>query len=445
MRKANVYLRNILAGVLSQDAGGYVFEYLPNYLANPVMPAISLTLPKREIAFQSPVLFPFFFGLLAEGDDKALQCRLLRIDEADHFTRLLRTCATETIGGVTVKELGMRHCPGCLKEGHSTFCAPCRKWLFGGKKVSHVLPFSRPVYNQTRLAATGQRPSISGVHTKMPLVLRAGRLEMTEAGGQFILKPIPHGEFQHLEAVPINENLTMQIARQVFGIRVAASGLVEFQGGELAYLVRRFDVEEDGTRRLQEDFAQIAGRTEESHGQNFKYDFSYEEIGDLIRKHVAAYQVELERYVHLVVFNYLVHNGDAHLKNFSLIRNEECGDYTLTPAYDLLNTRLHVPYESRTALTLFKDDFETESHRVNAFYAYDDFQELANRLGLHPTRFKRFMRSVVSKEREVFSLIDRSALPEDCKQVYKESVRDSIGALAYSHAESRSGTGGTEV
>ena len=230
----------------------------------------------------------------------------------------------------------MTNCPGCLKEGHSTYCQPCRKRLFGGKKVSHVLPFSRPVYNQTKLATTGKRLSISGIQTKMSLVLREGRLEMTETGGQYILKPIPYGEFQHLDAVPVNENLTMQIARQVFGIRVAENALVEFEGGELAYLVRRFDVQEDGSRHLQEDFAQIAGRSEESHGKNYKYDSSYEEIGDLIRKHVAAYQVEMEKFLHLVVFNYLVHNGDAHLKNFSLIRNEECGDYTLSPAYDLL-------------------------------------------------------------------------------------------------------------
>jgi HipA-like protein len=51
------------------------------------------------------VLFPFFFGLLAEGDDKKLQCRLLHIDENDPFTRLLKTCTTEPIGGVTVEEV----------------------------------------------------------------------------------------------------------------------------------------------------------------------------------------------------------------------------------------------------------------------------------------------------------------------------------------------------
>jgi HipA-like protein len=105
MRRANVYYRDIPAGILSQDSGRYVFEYLPDYLANRALPAISLTFPKRETAFQAPLLFPFFFGLLAEGENKSLQCRLLRIDEDDHFTRLLRTCTTETIGGITVREI----------------------------------------------------------------------------------------------------------------------------------------------------------------------------------------------------------------------------------------------------------------------------------------------------------------------------------------------------
>lgn len=105
MRKANVYCRGILAGILSQDSAGYHFRYLPEYLHNPALPAISLTLPKQEDDFQSAILFPFFFGLLAEGENKALQCRLLRIDENDHLTRLLKTCSAETIGGITVEEV----------------------------------------------------------------------------------------------------------------------------------------------------------------------------------------------------------------------------------------------------------------------------------------------------------------------------------------------------
>ena len=106
MRRAEVHCRGVLAGFLSKDEAGYRFRYAAGYLADARQPAISLTLPKREAEYESPVLFPFFFGLLAEGSDKALQCRVLRIDERDHFMRLLRTCGTETIGGVTVREIG---------------------------------------------------------------------------------------------------------------------------------------------------------------------------------------------------------------------------------------------------------------------------------------------------------------------------------------------------
>jgi serine/threonine-protein kinase HipA len=105
MRSANVYYRQELSGTLSKDAQGYCFEYAPAYHRNAALPAISLSLPKQESAFRSKILFPFFFGLLAEGENKAIQCRVFKIDENDHFTRLLKTCATETIGGITVAEV----------------------------------------------------------------------------------------------------------------------------------------------------------------------------------------------------------------------------------------------------------------------------------------------------------------------------------------------------
>lgn len=152
----------------------------------------------------------------------------------------------------------------------------------------------------------------------------------------------------------------------------------------------------------------------------------------MIRQHVAAYVVDLERFFTLIAFNYLVNNGDAHAKNFSLIRNDATREYRLTPAYDLLNTRLHLPDETRTALELFEDDFETESFQANAFYAYDDFAELARRLGLVETRWKRILETFIGKGGEVETLIDASALSDDGKALYKEHVRDRIRALSHS-------------
>lgn len=326
----------------------------------------------------------------------------------------------------------MTRCPGCFKAQQTTFCGACRKRLFGGTKVPSVLPFSRPAYDKAIRDITPDRMSISGIQTKISLALKDGQLHMVESGGQYILKPKPHGTFQRLDMVPINEHLTMQIARQVFKIQVAENALVSFADGEFAHLIRRFDVQPGGQRSLQEDFAQLSARTEETHGKNYKYDCSYEEMGQLIRKYVAAYPVDLERYFTLVAFNYLVHNGDAHAKNFSLIRNEPTREYNLTPAYDLLNTRLHVPDESRTALDLFADDFQTDSFRANAFYAYDDFLAFAQKLGLIESRAKRILETFVAKRDAVFSLIDGSILSDECKSLYKTHVDDSIRAFEHS-------------
>lgn len=99
-----IYYNGILAGIIRYTNGNYVFEYNDQYFSNPDAPSISITLPKTKKEYRSPVLFPFFFGLLAEGADKELQCKTLKVDEKDHFTRLLKTAANETIGAVTVQE-----------------------------------------------------------------------------------------------------------------------------------------------------------------------------------------------------------------------------------------------------------------------------------------------------------------------------------------------------
>lgn len=144
--------------------------------------------------------------------------------------------------------------------------------------------------------------------------------------------------------------------------------------------------------------------------------------------------MDLEQYFTLVAFNSLVNNGDAHVKNFSLAMSADGKEYRLTPAYDLLNTRLHLPYETRTALQLFKGDFTTKSYEVNAFYAYDDFAEFARKLGLVQTRYERILKGFVDKKDTVLSLIDGSVLPDDCKRLYKEHVEDSVNSLGYSYA-----------
>ena len=67
MRQAKIYRKEMLAGMLTEDGGNYTFIYDSAYLASPSPVAISLTLPLQKEAYRSPVLFPFFDGLIPEG------------------------------------------------------------------------------------------------------------------------------------------------------------------------------------------------------------------------------------------------------------------------------------------------------------------------------------------------------------------------------------------
>lgn len=103
-RTALVFFNDIEAGKLIEQDAGYIFEYNDDFFQNAALPAISLSLPKTKKVYESRFLFPFFFGLLAEGENKEIQCRMLKIDENDHFTRLIKTAHSNTIGAITVRE-----------------------------------------------------------------------------------------------------------------------------------------------------------------------------------------------------------------------------------------------------------------------------------------------------------------------------------------------------
>lgn len=106
MRTAKVFRNNEFAGILTEiNSNEYVFRYDNVYFDNANQPAISLTLPKTKKEYQNKSLFPFFFSLLSEGKNKALQCQLYKIDENDHFGLLLAIGGEESAGAVSVKEI----------------------------------------------------------------------------------------------------------------------------------------------------------------------------------------------------------------------------------------------------------------------------------------------------------------------------------------------------
>lgn len=318
-------------------------------------------------------------------------------------------------------------CPGCMKDNEESYCTKCRKELFDGKKVSSALSFNSPYSEDSEeFLDHTKKISISGVQVKYSLRLENNELELTETGGQYILKPIPTGTFRHLDQAPANEHLTMQIAKQVFKLSIPPNALIFFKDGSLAYLVRRFDQTTEG-KLQQEDFAQIAQMTSEAHGKNYKYDLSYEEIAELIKTYIPTHRIETEKFFRLLLFNYVFSNGDAHLKNFSAIQSAQ-GDYVLTPAYDLLCTKIHSPNESDMALSLFKERF-SRTYETYGFYTYQDFYEFGQKIGIKESRVKRIIGEFTKAHELVPILVDKSFLKDELKEAFKGFYQDKLKRL----------------
>lgn len=104
MKCGVVYFKDVKAGVLAKfKNGSYEFRYLKEYVVRHDACSISATISKGVCAHYSRYLFPFFHGLIAEGVQKEHQCRMLKIDERDYFSRLLATSKHGAIGAVYVE------------------------------------------------------------------------------------------------------------------------------------------------------------------------------------------------------------------------------------------------------------------------------------------------------------------------------------------------------
>lgn len=317
-------------------------------------------------------------------------------------------------------------CPSTLVEGFQTYSPAAVKLLFDGNPVSHILPFRSPnneeAENEEYAKHVG-RVSLSGVQPKAGLIIKGNQLvrPSEQERSRYILKPAP-SSYALLERkdCPANEHLSMQLASQVYHIETAPNALCFFSDGEQAYITRRFDVAPDGSKYQQEDFASLAGLTKAHGGSDYKYsNLSYEECAEIIGKYTTAPSVEILKFFRMVVFNYLILNDDAHLKNFSLI-NRGDGEYHLSPAYDLINTSLHL-YEPRI-FALDKGLFREGMHLTDTrTVTRVDFEEFGRRIGLATRLVKRELDNFATEQPLAKELINRSFLSDKLKKYYWQS------------------------
>ena len=317
----------------------------------------------------------------------------------------------------------IKYCPGTLASSYNTYSRTCLRRMFDGRKVNHLLPYESPTSNGTTkdlFLENRKRISISGVQEKFSVLLDKNKLRLIEEGerGGYILKPIPNVG-KKLDQMPANEHLTMQIARQVFNIETAENALIFFRNGEPAYITKRFDVKEDEAKLATEDFASLAGRTPQTHGENYKYLGNYLEMFQLMEKYLPAYKLEASKLFTLIVFNYLFSNGDAHFKNFSLIETP-LGDYRLSPAYDLLNTRIHIE-DSDFAF----DDALLPKNIANG-NVWIQLNLLADKAGLNKMQKDDVFDNLLSKSEDVENLVNASFLNEKTKRNYRQAYQTRL-------------------
>ena len=319
-------------------------------------------------------------------------------------------------------------CPSSLRLGYTTYSPVAVKYLFDGLVVSPFLNIDfEDESDQKNAMENMKNMSISGAQEKFSGVIDDGKIRLSHDGEQatYILKPAPFTRGLYArKQIPANEHLTMQIASQVYRIKTAANGLCFSSKDQPVYITKRFDVSNGKKYCSQEDFASILGMTEEGKDSNFKYDGNYAQIADAIKQYISAWMPQMEQFFKMVVFNYMYGNEDAHMKNFSMININN--EYFIAPAYDLINTNIHI--QSNTDLGLYgglspdiekSDVYDKTGHPCRL-----DFERFAERIGLPKKRAGMVLDMFMQIPQETYDLIDRSFLNEKMKRSYKRVIEE---------------------
>jgi serine/threonine-protein kinase HipA len=280
--------------------------------------------------------------------------------------------------------------------------------LFGTTQVPEI-DLELAKLTTVALAMVGHT-SLSGVQRKvsMGLVGRA-TLQVAVVGGRYILKP----QNPQWPRLPENELLTMRLAERA-GIEIPPCGLFPLRDGSLAYVMARFDRPPGAGKLAQEDFCQLAGMSPKE-----KYDGSAELLVRLVRRYASEPAIDLLRLYRLLVFAWWTGNGDMHLKNCSLLTTAD-GIRRLSPAYDLLCTRLAIP-DDPLALPI-----GGRRDRLGA----RDFLELAADAKLPERAAVRALHGIVGTLEEAIAFVERSPLEPEARAAYAALLRERAKVLA---------------
>ena len=299
-------------------------------------------------------------------------------------------------------------CLVCLVDlADGDYHSACLHMLFGVRRVP-AIDLELAKLHTYGLAMVGHT-TLSGTQRKISLSLSVDRatLQLDVEGGRYILKP-QASAFPHL---PENEHVVMRIATLV-GIETPPNGLVRLKDGSLAYITTRFDRTDAGRKLAQEDFCQLAEKPPKD-----RYAGSAELLARLVARYASAPPIEMLRLFRLVVFAWWPGNGDLHLKNVSLVTED--GVHRLSPAYDLLCTRLVIAGDPLALPVGGRRDSLTRANWL-AFATY---------ARLPPRVAERVLAETCAALGPALGLVERSLLPAEMRASLAELLQERTATL----------------
>ena len=310
-----------------------VFSYALAYLAAEDAAPISLSLPLQEAAFSPAQTKNYFDSLLPEGYTRRTVAQWIHADEDDYLT-ILHALGCECLGALQIT---------AEDETHGASYEPLA--------LDQVKALAAEGASKSAELVISSHLSLAGATGKVGLYYdgKAWYLPRGTAPSTHIVKQ-SHVRLKHIVQ---NEQLALTTARNC-GLQVADSFIINTGSGadeEILLAAGRYDRSFSNAGRVidgltaplrlhQEDFAQALGIP-----ASRKYERAGEDhmarMFDLLRRHSADPIRDMTRLWDQIVFNWLIGNTDAHVKNFSLLYSPDLRTLRLAPAYDLLGAAIY--------------------------------------------------------------------------------------------------------
>lgn len=312
----------------------------------------------------------------------------------------------------------MSKCLYCYKKVDSgnDFHQACSLSFFG-TEIPPKIEYSLDDMNELALKVVERSVSVPGVQPKLSMSLLAdsktdSRLTVVGAlGGNYIFKP-PSKDYAEM---PANEDLTMKMA-ELFSVDVVPHSLIKLASGELSYITKRIDREENGTKIHMIDMFQVLEAFD-------KYRGSMERIGKAIEMYAENTLLDKLRFFELTMFSYLTGNNDMHLKNFSMIKTSY--GWALSPAYDLLNVMV-VNSKDTEELAL------TIAGKMKKI-TLQNFLDFGTGLGLSKKQIDSVLKRFVDLKGSSLNLIEVSLLSEEMQINYKNVMNNRFEVFKLSN------------